>query len=136
MRFKEFFNTKPANSQQIHSLDSGVSVSEITSASWDSDSGTSIEDINSSELHRTGFRGKSNFVPFKNRNASMDAYCRLVESDVVSIFKLKRQYKLAHNLTNAQLLELESLKKDLSIVIQSADKGWSSGDFRSKRLRI
>ncbi len=73
---------------------------------------------------------------FKNRNASMDAYCRLVESDVVSIFKLKRQYKLAHNLTNAQLLELESLKKDLSIVIQSADKGWSSGDFRSKRLRI
>ncbi len=28
-----------------------------------------------------------------------------------------------HNLTNAQMLELESLKKDLSIVIQSADKG-------------
>ncbi len=62
-------------------------MSEITSASRDSDSGTSIEDINSSELHPTGFRGKSTFVPFKNRNASLDTYCRLVESDVVSIFK-------------------------------------------------
>lgn len=59
-----FFN-KPVSLQQIHTLDSGVSVSEMTTESRDSDCGTSTEDINSSELYRTGFRGKSIFVPSK-----------------------------------------------------------------------
>lgn len=92
-------------------------------ASGDGDCDTSMKDYQSTEQHRTVFRGKSTFVPFKGRNASLDTYCRLVESDVTSILKSKRQYKLAHNLSEAQLPELALLKQDSSIVIQSADKG-------------
>ncbi len=88
LRLKEFFNTKPASLQQIHSLDSGVSVSEIISESRESDCGTSTEDINSSELYRTGFEVNPLLISFQNRNASLDTYCRLVESDCCIYIKI------------------------------------------------
>lgn len=72
---------------------------------------------------RTPLRGRSTFIPPKNRNASIDTYCRLVEKDVSLLLGKKKECKVANNLTKDQRMELNSIKKDKTLVIQSADKG-------------
>lgn len=110
-------------------LASDVSVSNSTSdieRSISTDGGTSFE-------KPCTFRGKSTFVPQKNRNPSLDTYCRIVEREVTSLLKPKRQYKLAHNLTESQHAELLKEKTERTIVIQSAD-GRSISNIRSTGL--
>ena len=63
------------------------------------------------------------FIPPKHRNSSVDTYCRLVEQDITKLLGRKREYKINHNLTKIQHMELETLRKDESLVVRSADKG-------------
>lgn len=71
------------------------------------------------------FRGKSTFVPPKNRNASLDTYCRLVERDALQVLNKKREYKVHNNLPRDEREALLELKKDSGIIVKPADKGGS-----------
>ncbi|XP_063044279.1 uncharacterized protein LOC134438605 [Engraulis encrasicolus] len=72
---------------------------------------------------RSRFRGKSHFIPPKHRNPSLDTYCRLVEQEVTTAMRKKREYKVWNNLTLKQRQELSTLQKDGELIIQNADKG-------------
>lgn len=121
MRLKEFFsnhNKFPSNS--------AVTVTEGTEDPDDLTVAFERKRELSSRLSagpRTPFRGKSTFIPPHKRNASINTYCRLVEKDVSLLLGKKRDYKVANNLSKDQRMELNSIKNDKSLVIQSADKG-------------
>lgn len=71
----------------------------------------------------TSFRKKSTFIPQKNRNASLDTYCRLVEKDVRFVLKNKKEYKMYNNLSKAEREAISTLGNDTTIVVRPADKG-------------
>ena len=81
------------------------------------------EPIFDSGSYKTAFKKKSTFIPPKHRNSSIDTYCRLVESEVSLLLSKKSQHKVANNLSKTQRNALLELKKDMSVVVQSADKG-------------
>lgn len=53
----------------------------------------------------------------------IDTYCQLVENEVSQLLGKKRQYKVSNNLPKTQRIALRELQQDLSIVVQSVDKG-------------
>lgn len=69
------------------------------------------------------FRPKSTFIPPKNRNASLDTYCRLVGHDVQMTLRSKRQYRVHSNMSKSEREALAELNSDTTIVIHPADKG-------------
>ena len=67
------------------------------------------------------FKIKSNFYPPKNRNHSVETYCRLVELEFEN--HIKKKTFSPHNLTKNQQEALSELESNRSIVIKAADKG-------------
>ncbi len=123
MRLKEFFSStdkSPSNSSATvtHGIEAPNSIQDAPEQGEKNDS-----DLRLSAGPRTPFRGKSTFIPPNKRNASIDTYCRLVEKDVSLLLKNTKEYKVANNLSKEQRMELNSIKNDKSVVIQSADKG-------------
>ncbi|KAL7382914.1 hypothetical protein ABVT39_001599 [Epinephelus coioides] len=117
LRLKEFFKDH-SNSDFVQSQDhavDGAMKTEITD--------NPEPPPTTSTRSFTPFRGNSTFIPPKHRNSSIDTYCRLVERDISNLLSKKRQYKIRHNLTKTQHMELKALKNDESIIVQSADKG-------------
>lgn len=68
-------------------------------------------------------RKKSTYIPPKNRNASLETYCRLVEQDVKSVFKNKTEQKTYNNLPKKEREALTALRNDSTLVVRPADKG-------------
>ncbi len=69
------------------------------------------------------FKRKSTFIPYKNRNLSLETYCRLVEFDVKNVLKNKRKYKVYNKLSKMERDALLDLSKDNTVVVCPADKG-------------
>ncbi len=75
------------------------------------------------EPSSTHFKAKSFFTPPKNRNSSLDTYCRLVERDLLTVFGKRKEYRVKQNFSKEQKEALMTTKNDKSLLIQSADKG-------------
>ena len=115
LRLKEFFHSNRGRATTVeahlgHPLPTSPEVMET-------------EPIFDSGSYKTAFKKKSTFIPPKHRNSSIDTYCRLVESEVSLLLSKKSQHKVANNLSKTQRNALLELKKDMSVVVQSADKG-------------
>lgn len=76
-----------------------------------------------SHVAPTPFKKKSTFIPPRNRNASLDTYCRLVENDVKSLLKKKKEYKVYNNMSKEERDALHDLSKDNKVIVRPADKG-------------
>lgn len=68
------------------------------------------------------FKLKSDFYPVGSRVKDMDTYQKLVERDLTNLARNVPR-NASENLTADEKLSLESLNKDISIVIKNADKG-------------
>lgn len=111
LRLKEFFSNTPTTACLL--TDGAVSSPSAC------DAGT----VTVQNTPPTKFRGKSTFIPPKNRNASIETYCRLVQTDMSKVFQNKRNYKVHDNLTKEERKALDELKRDNTIVVKPADKG-------------
>lgn len=109
LRLQELFRNAPSTSPDCATT-SGNDVAPIQEAP------TTLQD-------RRMFRPKSTYIPPKNRNASLDTYCRLVEQDVFSTLRKKRQYKVYNNMSKLERDALKELNNDKTVVVRPADKG-------------
>ena len=109
--------TPVANASQANTI--------VNSVSLDSDVSQANTALSADTIcsNKSVFRKKSTFLPSRNRNASLDTYCRLVERDVQNALKKKNEYKVHNNLSKAERESLKLLGKDTSIIIRPADKG-------------
>lgn len=109
LRLREFFHS-----------DQGVSPSTTVSTTDDT---RSRENSAPMLPATTRFKKKSMFTPPKHRNSSLETYCRLVDNDVKTLLKKKKEYKVFNNLSKEERNAIMDLKKDNKIVVRSADKG-------------
>lgn len=58
-----------------------------------------------------------------NCSASLDTYCRLVENDVKSLLKKKKEYKVYNNMSKEERDALHDLSRDNKVIVRPADKG-------------
>ncbi|CAB1318468.1 unnamed protein product [Coregonus sp. 'balchen'] len=59
----------------------------------------------------------------KNRNSSLETYCRLVEKAVTQIMTKRREYKTFNNLPKEQREALIEIKNYTNVIVKPADKG-------------
>lgn len=86
---------------------------------------TNSPPVNNLAIDPGAFHKKSTFMPPKNKNFSVETYCRLVERDVGQVLNKKREYTVFNNMPVAQRNALHDIKNDKSVVIKPADKGGS-----------
>lgn len=116
LRLRELFHNTPSNTLHPPTTNESTPTS-IPEAS------TSAPEASSSVSGKGLLRPKSTFIPPRNRNASLDTYCRLVEHDVKTALKSKRQYKVYNNMPKSEREALAELNNDRTVVIRPADKG-------------
>lgn len=109
LRLKEFFSNTPSTTYTL---------------TESADSSPSTRDAEN-DTPPTKFRGKSTFIPPRNRNASIETFCRLVQTDMSKVFhnKNKSEYMVHDNLTKEERKALDELKRDNTTVVKPADKG-------------
>lgn len=124
LRLKELFykDTAPQRTQESPGVI--MDSDEITNVNLEND--IDVSDLNVLTVPSkplTRFKKKSTYIPPRNRNASLDTYCRLVDRDLRAVLKKKHEFKVYNNLPKIERDALVELRNDQTIIVRPADKG-------------
>lgn len=63
------------------------------------------------------FKGKSSFMPPKNKNMFIETYCQLVQNDTEALLKRKGEYKVQNNMPVMERKALKELMDDPCLIV-------------------